>query len=216
MNGSSIVVVGVRYADQHHRAGQVAGLERLLVHVRVADRLDAHVGAVAVGDRPDVLDGVGLVGVARVGGAEVLGPFELLVVDVDGDDRGGTGQIGAGDRRVADTAASEHGDRVAAPDVAGVHRGAEAGHHAAAEQAGRRGRRLGIDRGALAGVHERLLDEGADAERRRQLGAVGERHLLRGVERREAVPRLALQARPAGAADRPPVEDHVVAGLRRW
>ena len=35
-----------------------------------------------------------------------------------------------------------------------------------------------VDLGALARVHERLLDEGADAERRRQLGAVLEGHLL--------------------------------------
>ena len=142
-----------------------------------------------------------------------LAHCELLVVDVDGDDRGGPGQIGPGDRCVADAAASEHGDRVTAPDVAGVHRCAETGHHAASEQSGGGGRGLGIDRRALARVHQRLVDEGADAERRRQLGAVGQRHLLGGVERREAVPRLALQARPAGAAHRPPVEDHVVAGL---
>ena len=45
------------------------------------------------------------------------------------------GEPGAGDRGVADAAAAEHRDRVAAADVAGVHRRAEAGHHAAAEQA---------------------------------------------------------------------------------
>ena len=42
-----------------------------------------------------------------------------------------------GDRGVADAAASEHRDAVAAADVAGVHRGAEPGHHAAPEQARR-------------------------------------------------------------------------------
>ena len=63
---------------------------------------------------------------------------ELAVVDVDGDDRLRAGQAGAGDGRVADAAAAEHGDRVAAADVAGVDRRPDAGHHAAAEQAGRR------------------------------------------------------------------------------
>ena len=48
----------------------------------------------------------------------------------------GAGQAGAGDGGVADAAAAEHGDRVAAADLAGEHRRAEAGHHAAAEQAG--------------------------------------------------------------------------------
>ena len=87
MNGSSMTSVGPRHADEHHGAGQVAGLERLPVHRRVADRLDAHVGAEAAGHRLDVLDGVGRRRVARVGGAELLGPLELAVVDVDGDDR---------------------------------------------------------------------------------------------------------------------------------
>jgi hypothetical protein len=36
-------------------------------------------------------------------------------------------------------------------------------------------------------VHQRLVDERADAERRAQLGAVGERHLLGGVVGVEAV-----------------------------
>ena len=49
-------------------------------------------------------------------------------------------------------------------------------------------------------------------ERGAELGAVGERHLLRGVEGGEAVPRAAAAAGPAGAAHRAPVEDHEVAG----
>ena len=122
------------------------------------------------------------------------------------------GELGPGDGRVADAAAAEHGDRVAAADVAGVDRRADPGHHAAAEQAGRRGRRGRVDLRALAGGDERLLGERADAERRRQLGAVEQRHLLRRVVGGEAVPRLAAQAGPAVAAHGPPVEDHVVAG----
>jgi hypothetical protein len=85
-------------------------------------------------------------------------------------------------------------------------------HDAAPEQTrgGRRGRR--IDLGALSGRHQRQLGEGADAERGSQLGAVGERHLPGGVVGGEAVPRTAAGAGPALAADRPPVEDHEVAG----
>ena len=59
--------------------------------------------------------------------------------------------------------------RVAAADLAGEHRRAEAGHHAAAEQPGDlRLRRRRSTLRALAGGDERLLGEGADAERRRQ------------------------------------------------
>ena len=91
-------------------------------------------------------------------------------------------------------------------------RRAEPGHHAAAEQPGGGRRRLRVDLRALAGGDERLLDERPDAERRRQLGAVGQRHLLGRVVGGEAVPRLAAQARPALPAHGPPVEDDVVAG----
>ena len=49
-------------------------------------------------------------------------------------------------------------------------------------------------------------------ERGGERGAVGECHLLGGVEGREAVPGPPAPARAAGAADGTPVEDHEVAG----
>ena len=58
---------------------------------------------------------------------------------------------------------------------------------------------------------ERLLHERADAQRRGELRAVGQRHLLRGVVGVEAVLRLALEAGAALPADGPPVQDHEVA-----
>ena len=58
--GRSIVIVGVGHADLHDRAGEVARVERLLQHLGAADGLDAHVGAVAVGERADRLDRIGL------------------------------------------------------------------------------------------------------------------------------------------------------------
>ena len=134
--------------------------------------------------------------------AELLGPLELAVVEVDGDDRGRAGELGAGDRGVADAAAAEHGDAVAALHLTGEHRRADAGHHAAAEQAG--DLRLGgrVDRRALAGGDERLLGERADARGGRQRRAVLERHLLRRVERAEAQVRLALDG-TSGTCRRP-------------
>src|SRR5205814_7722062 len=52
----------------------------------------------------------------------------------------------------------------------------------------------------------------ADAECRRELGSVLERHLLGRVVGGEAVPGTTPVTGPALPADRPPVEDHVVAG----
>jgi hypothetical protein len=70
-----------------------------------------------------------------------------------------------------------------------------------------------IDLGALPGGNQRLVGESTDAERRRQHGAVFQRHLLSGVEGAEAQPRLAAQAAATVAAHSPPVEDDEVAGL---
>jgi hypothetical protein len=57
--------------------------------------------------------------------------------------------------------------------VAGVDGRAQAGHHAAAEQAGHRGRGLTVHNGALPGRDQRLLRERADAQGGRRRGAVG-------------------------------------------
>ena len=117
----------------------------------------------------------------------------------------------ARDRSVTDAAAADHGDGVVAGDRAGVDRRADAGHHAAAQQPGHRGIRGGVDLGALALVHQRLVDERPDAKRRGQLGAVGQRHLLLGVEGVEAQMRSPAFAGPALPAHRAPVQDHEIA-----
>ena len=89
------------------------------------------------------------------------------------------------------------------PDLAGVHGGADAGHDAAAEQPDRLGPGGRVDLGALAGGHQRLLGEGADAERGGERRAVGQRHLLRGVVGGEAVPGPARAGRPGTRRTRP-------------
>ena len=121
------------------------------------------------------------------------------------------GEARAGDRGVADSAATEDRDGVAPLHVAGEHGGTKAGHDATAEQSGYGRRHLGVDRRALTGGHQGALGERADAQRGRQRRAVAQRHLLGGIERREAQPRLAAPARAAVAAHRAPVEDHEVA-----
>ena len=99
--------------------------------------------------------------------------------------------------------------------AAGVDRRADAGHHAAAQQPGHGGVGGGIDLGALALVHQGLVGERADAQRRGQFGAVGQCHLLLGVEGVEAQLRPAALAGAALTAHRAPVQDHEVAGLHR-
>ncbi|BBY22213.1 hypothetical protein MSTO_24180 [Mycobacterium stomatepiae] len=101
-------------------------------------------------------------------------------------------------------------------DVAGVDRRAEAGHDTAAEQPHHSRVSAGVHLRALPGVDEGLLGKGPDAQRRRELGAVREGHLLGGIEGVEAQVRLAALARPALATHRAPVQDHeVTRGDRR-
>src|SRR5262249_18955055 len=75
---------------------------------------------------------------------------------------------------------------------------------------GVRGPGAGVALGGLARRDERLLRERADSEGGGERGAVGERHLLGRVERREAVPGAASLARAAGSAHGAPVEDDEV------
>ena len=75
---------GRRNADQHNGSGQIAGVERLLPGLRPADRVDHHVGAVAVGE---VLD-ASVTGSSSRALMVCVAPnsraqFELLVVGVD-------------------------------------------------------------------------------------------------------------------------------------
>ena len=119
----------------------------------------------------------------------------------------------ARDGGVADPAAAEHRHAVAASDVAGVHGGAEPGHHAAA-RAGRRSRvwHRGSTLVAWPAATSVCSANAPMPSAGVSCGAVGERHLLRGVEGGEAVPRTATPTGAAGAADRAPVEDDEVAG----
>src|SRR5215472_10133857 len=125
-----------RHADQHNGPHQVPSVERLLVGLRAADGFNYHVGPVTPGEVLNLLDRVGRARIHRVGRAEAAGPVELPVVDINGDYRPCTGQHGAEYRGIADAAAADHRDRVAAADARRVQRRAEARHHAAAEQPG--------------------------------------------------------------------------------
>ncbi|MDX6329332.1 MAG: hypothetical protein QOI83_1715 [Streptomycetaceae bacterium] len=95
--------------------------------------------------------------------AEVDGGGQLAVVDVDGNDPRRAGEPRARDRGTTDPAAADHRDALPAVHPCGIDRGAEAGHHPAAEQPGDLRPHGRIVPRALAGVHERLLGERTDA-----------------------------------------------------
>ena len=160
------VMSGVGHPDEHDGAGEVAGVERLLVGLGPPDRLDHDVGAEAAGELADAprprrrsraVDGVG--------GAEAARPGELPVVDVDGDDRGGAGQP----REPAIAALPTPPQPITAtlsprptpPVLTAAPRPAITPQPSRPAARGRRGR---VDLGALAGGDQRLLGEGADAE----------------------------------------------------
>ena len=87
----------------------------------------------------------------------------FCVVGVHRDDPPRPDQRGTGDRGVTDPTAADHRDGVVTVDCAGVDRRADAGHHAASQQAGHRGVGGGVDLGALTLVYEGLVGERADA-----------------------------------------------------
>ena len=107
--------VGRGHADEHHGAGEVAGVEGLLVGLRTADRLDDDVGAEAAGERADRLDR----GPPRAALTVCVAPSPRAHSSLRSSTstamiRAAPGQPRAGDRGVADAAAADHGDAVAA------------------------------------------------------------------------------------------------------
>ena len=53
-----------------------------------------------------------------MGRAELFGPFELPGIDIDPDDGGGAGELGAHNDRLAHAAATDDGNRLARLDLA--------------------------------------------------------------------------------------------------
>ena len=203
----------VRNTDQYDGSSEISGVEGLLISYRVTNGLNGDVDAIAPGESSDGVHRIGLGRVDGVGGPKAPGPFQLAVVDVNGNYGVSASQAGAGDCRVAHATAADDGDGIATTDVAGIHGGAKAGHDAAADEAG--GQRTGgrIDLHRLDRIDQRQLAKRADAESRRQRGAVGEGHFLLSVAAGKAIPRTTAQARPAVAAGSAPGEDHEITGL---
>ena len=193
----------------------VAGVEGLAPGGLDAHGVDRDVGAEAAGELADRVNNLLLreiLGADGVGRAELASGFQLGLVDVHGDDLGRARQLGTRNGSHANAAATKDSDGLAELDIAGIHGRAEARHDAAAQQAS--GSRVGVFHlGALALVDQGLLSEGTDAQRRGELGAVLEGHLLGGVVGIEAVLWLALLAGAALAAHGAPVQNDEVAFL---
>ena len=112
------------------------------------------------------------------------------------------------------TAAADDRYGLSALDRTGVDCRADPGGEAAAQQTHRGvlfALERGFDEGALPGRDQRLLRERTDPQCGFEFCAVLEGHLLLGIVGVEAVPRFTAAARPAFAAHRAPVEDHVIA-----
>src|SRR5690606_14805106 len=131
------LLAGAGHADDHALApAAVRALQRRAHHLDVADALEAVVHAPASHPDDHLLDRLVVVlRVDAVGGAEVARELELGRVGVDGDDAAGPGLAGTLDHCQADAAQAEHGHAVAGLHLGGVVHRADAGGHAAAEQA---------------------------------------------------------------------------------
>ena len=118
---------GRRHAEDHARAAPVERVDGTTNDGRMTDAFE----------RPVHRRNVSVGGGDEVGRAELAGQRLLLGQKIDGDDAPGAGDAGALDHVQADAADAEHGDRLARLDVGPVERGADAGQHAAADEAGR-------------------------------------------------------------------------------
>ena len=114
----------------------------------VADALEGMIDAPARHLDQHLLDGLVMVlGVDALGCTELACQLELGRIGVDGDDATRLRLARTLNRREADAAEAEHGDRVSGLDLGGIVDCADAGRDAAAEQADMFGVCLGIDLG---------------------------------------------------------------------
>src|SRR6266480_4072257 len=156
----------------------------------------------------------------RVGRAELHRLLPLVLQRIDGDDVLGAGVAGALHRVDADAADAVDRHRVAGRDVRGVHGGAPAGRHAAANQHGLLQREVVVDLDGRGLADHAVLAEGPDHAHGAVLAArPGQREALTGqvaLEDRRAHVADRLAAGGAVAADaavRDEREDHVVTRL---
>ena len=204
----------VGHAHEDGAATTAGQLDRVLDRARKADRLEDVVGAVR--EKPP--ERVGVVRSNAVRGADRPCELELLVVEVDRNDRVGGCEHGAHHDREANAAAADHDHRCAGGNGSGVEHGTDAGRDRAADQRAHLGRqrcghRHGSSRRQNGALGERSNREvrphaltAVTVEARR---AVGHQAFVRAVPLAEPLP--ARCAHPAGAAWSEPAEHDPVA-----
>src|SRR5215207_7156346 len=100
-----------------------------------------------------------------VGGSEFACQREALVGEVDRDDGVGADQAQAEQNRLSDASTAEHYGGIARTDARRVSHGADAGGHRAADQRGDREGDVFRNRHGCGLRYDRLLGEGAEAEK---------------------------------------------------
>src|SRR5919106_866503 len=202
-----------RMADEYRDAALAGAFDALAERLAgQPDRLERIVDAGSAGDLPDPLHRIALRRVDRVRGAERPRHGQLVVPQIDCDDRGGAGEHRTLDAVETDAAAAEYGDRGARLHPGGVDHRADPGEDATADQGGLlQGNRL------IDSDHDVLGDHRLGAERtkpqelpHRAIAAANarERALVRQLV---AQVRITLLAHLAEAAVALPRQHHVVA-----
>ncbi len=154
-----------------------------------------------------------------MGGAELLGHGQLVIADVDGDDRGRPGQQGPGDRVESDTAGADDRHRVPDAHLRGVDGSAGSGGDAAAQH-----RRLWegdflVHHGQLVLVHQGLFGKPTQTQGLGDVGAVFQGDAGRLIGLAQGRTRVGAGVGPSGqAVNTRPAElnqagDHVVANV---
>src|SRR5690606_2619138 len=209
--------------DDRLAPAAVAAFERLAHDLGVADALEGVVGA-AVAQLNDVIHHVfDVVGIHKVGHAELAGHGLALRVDVGADDLVGADHLGPLDHVQADAAQPEHHDVGAGLDLSGDQHGAQAGGDTAADIAdlvegrvfthlGQRDLRHHDMVGKRGGAHVVVHGPAADGE---AAGAVGHHTLALGGTNGGTQIRLAGQTRLALAAFRRIQGNDMIARLER-
>src|SRR5438046_1284359 len=173
------------HADDDGGAAAVRGEHRLLDRRLGADQLEREVHAAAAADRLHARDGILGGRVDDVGGAELLGPRELLRHHVHRDDLARADELGGLDRVEPHAAAAPHRHARAGRDLGPVEHGPRAREHAAGDEAHH------VERGVLAEGNDALLHE--DGVRRE----AGDLQVVVQARAVLAEPRGAVQHEPA-------------------
>lgn len=213
LEGKGDLHVWAWYTDQDHATGQVTGVEGLFIGFRVTDCLNDDIGSEPTGQLLDGSYRIGIFRVDRFRGTKLLRLLEFPIFDIDGDDRGSSGQLCPGNSGHADTTATDDCHSFPSFDLASIDGSTDTCHDATTQQSYGSVRRLWdfIDFGALTGGNKGFLGKGPDTQGCFEFGPVLQSHFLGGVVGIETVLQITLTARAAFTADSSPVQNDLIA-----